>query len=170
MKQLTIIVILCSLNFSCKKNIEINKDEIFIKGGIKSELVIMKIINNDHNDDYTNFPFHYYVKEKARLKIKGYGITFQYENGEKKYFLNQKPLKLNDRLNFHKKNKYYHWELEKPSDKKEYEIFPFNFEKNHWYKIRDISFRGANCYFSFFINDKGEFVYDDIEYITLSPI
>jgi len=169
MKQITFLIILCFLNFSCRKNIEIDKNKIFIKGGIKSEFVIIKVKNNNPDNNFS-FPYNYSVKEKARLKIEGNGITFHYENGEKKYSLNGKLIDLKDELDFRSKNEYYHWILEKPIDNKKHEIFPMKFENDCWYSIRDIRFRGSNCYFEFYINKKGEFEYDDIGYINLSPI
>ena len=169
MKKIISLIVLCFLNFSCKKNIEVDKNKIFIRGGIKSEFVILKVKNNN-SDKNISFPSNYSVKEKARLKIEGNGITFNYENGEKKYSLDGKLIELKNELNFRSKNEYYHWILEKPIDNKKHEIFPMKFENDFWYSIRDINFKGSNCYFEFYINKKGEFEYDDIGYINLSPI
>lgn len=170
MKNLIFLIILSSLTFSCrKKNIEIDKNGIFIRGGIKSEFVIKKIINNNPNDSIS-FPYNYYVKEEIRLRIEGKGLSRNYINGERKYTLNGKVTDLKDRIDFNKNNEYYHWTFDKPIDSTKYETMPMIFEKKCWYSIRNIRFRGSDCYFKFYINKKGEFEYNDIGYIVLSPI
>jgi hypothetical protein len=169
MKKVIILIILSSINFSCVKNIEIDKNRIFIRGGIKSEFVIKKIINNNPNDSIS-FPYNYSVKEEVRLKISGKGLDYKYKNGKWEYFIDGKVTNLKDELDFHNKNQYYHWIIEKPASNKKYDVMPMKFEKNCWYSIRDIRFRDSNCYFEFYVNKKGEFEYDGIDYIILSPI
>lgn len=169
MKKIKFLALLCFLNFSCSKNIEIDKNGIFIRGGIDGEFIIRKVINNNA-DDTLSFPNNFYVKEAVRLKIGGNGISMSNINGQIKYSLNGKLIDLNDKLEFQNKNQYYHWIKEKPIDNIKYEVLPMEFEKGYWYSIRDIRFRDSNCYFEFYVNKNGEFQYNDIEYIHLSPI
>ncbi len=170
MKKLLFLIILSIFCFSCKrKNIEIDSNKIFLRGGIKSEFVIRKVINNNP-DDTLSFPSNYYVKEQIRLKISGKDLNYKYKNGKREYFINGKVTDLKDEIDLNTKNEYYQWIIEKPKGDKKYEKMPMKFEKNCWYSIRDLRFRGANCYFHFYINNQGEFEYDDIGYIILSPI
>ncbi|XCF06176.1 hypothetical protein ABI125_15835 [Tamlana crocina] len=168
MKRLALTIII--LTISCKKNIEIDEKGIFIKGGIRSEIVISKIKDNTFNNTNNQFPHLYSVKEKARLKIKGKNITSFYENGEEKHLLNGQHFDYKNQLNFHSINKYYYWILEKPNDSNLQHHFPFEFERNYWYSIRDIRFQGWDCYLNFYINNNGEFEYDDLKHINVSPI
>ena len=170
MNKLIYLIIILTITFSCKKNIEIDKNGIFIKGGIKSELVITKLKDNRIEKSDKSFPLLYSKIEKVRLKIYGEGISSTYDYGEEKHFLNDKPFDYKTEINFNSKNDYYKWTFEKPKDNKTYDKLPLEFEKNHWYTIRDIRFRGSDCYFEFYINENGEFEYEDLKYIMVSPI
>ncbi|MBD3864674.1 hypothetical protein [Olleya marilimosa] len=170
MKHLPILIIVLFLIFSCKKNIEIDENILFIKGGIKSELIIAKIKDNRLKKSNKTFPHLYSTIQKIRLKISGEDMTYTYDNGEKKHFLKDKPFEYKSELNFNSINDHYKWTIEKPIDNKTYEKLPIEFEKEHWYFIRDIRFRGSQCYFEFYINKNGEFEYKDLKYIMLSPI
>lgn len=169
MKKILSFILLLLLILSCKKNIEIGNNGIFINGGIKSELVIQKIVNNNPSDTIS-FPSNFYIKEKVKLKIVGEGISKQYENGVVKFYIDGEPLKMKAFIDLKNKNQFFQWTREKPLDNKTYSTFPMEFEKEHWYSIRNIHFRGSDCYFHFYINKKGEFEYDDVGYIHLSPI
>jgi len=170
MKHLTILIIVFFLIFSCKKNIEIDENRLFIKGGIKSDLIIAKVKDNRLKKNDRTFPHLYSTIQKIRLKISGEGMTYIYDNGEKKHLLNDKPFEYKNELNFNSKNDNYKWTIEKPIDNKIYEKLPMEFEKEHWYFIRDIKFRGSESYLEFYINKNGEFEYKDLKYIMLSPI
>ncbi|MBB3125299.1 hypothetical protein FHS04_002843 [Mesoflavibacter sabulilitoris] len=170
MKKFIFLIIILTITISCKKNIEIDKDGIFIKEGIKSELVIAKLEDNRIEKNNKTFPHLYSIIEKVRLKINGEGISSTFNYGEEKHFLNDKPFEYKNEINFNSKNDYYKWTLEKPRDNKTYDKLPIEFEKNHWYTIRDIRFRGSDCYFEFYINENGEFEYEDLKYIMVSPI
>lgn len=170
MKHLTLIIVVSTLILSCQKNIEIDENRLFIKGGIKSGLVIVKVKDNRFKKDNKSFPLLYSIVEKARLKINGEGISTTYNYGEEEHFLNKKAFEYKSELYFNIKNDFYEWTLEKPTSNKTYEKLPINLEKEHWYIIHNITFRGSNSYLRFYINKNGEFEYDDLKYVMVSPI
>ena len=68
MKKFISLIIILTITISCKKNIEIDKNGIFIKEGIKSELVISKLADNRIEKNNKTFPHLYSTIEKVQFK------------------------------------------------------------------------------------------------------
>ena len=171
--KIILLIITSSITFlSCKKNIEIDENGIYIKNGIKSEIVITKVTDNRIEKGDYSFPYVHSIKERVRLSIEGKGISTKYKYGIKTHLLEGKPFDYKDFLSFKTKNEFYKWSFEKPKSKSQVtkDIFPLTFEKNHWYSVRNIDYYGSTCYLLFYINEKGEFIYDDLMFVNLSPI
>ena len=166
MKSHLIFILLLGVFYSCKKNVEISRNELYIDGGIKDELVIWKL-RKTNSKQYPHSPTY---KEKVKLKIRTKGITREYINGEIKYSKNGKPFKFEETLSLTSKNKNYYWLFEKPIDTTRHDIFPLKFESNNWYFINQFSTYGNNCYLKFYIDDKGQVNQHELEYVNLSPI
>lgn len=99
----------------------------------------------------------------SRISKKGY--PRQYTEEVIVLFRCDSASKFPNKVYFNKKNKNCYWEYVGLSDFTKYETLPFEFEKDSWYSIRDILYKGEECtiylYFdsdkklTFFINEDG---------------
>lgn len=140
---LNIIMFLVLLVY-CSKRAQVSTENFKVSDGNLSSMMIWKLKDTSS----THYPYLPSYKAHAELRVKN-------------------DLQFNQ-ISFTKPQNSHYWIT--TSEDMQYEILPFEIEKNHWYMINHFQLNGQPHYMHFYVDEDGNVVNEELAPIVKSPI